>query len=73
MTEHFYPTGSLLYNTVNQKTWIVFYGEYDTELKQWIYLLVLADSKNFLVLGKESVITGSYIAERIKENKIIKK
>ena len=72
MTENFYNNGTRLYNTVNQKNWIIFQSEYNKNIKDWTYLLVLSDNKDFVVLGKNTVITGSYISDKIKDNKIIK-
>jgi hypothetical protein len=72
MTQHFYSSGTRLYNTTNQKTWIIFFSEYDKTLEEWVYVLVMADNKDFVVLGGgKTTITGSYIADKIKNNKII--
>ena len=72
MTQNFYNNGTRLYNTVNQKNWIIFQSEYNKNIKDWTYLLVLSDNKDFVVLGKNTVITGAYISDKIKDNKIIK-
>ena len=70
-TNNFLNVGTTLYNVDNGKTWIVFYSEYNTTINDWEFLLVLADSKEFLVLGKDKKVTGTYVFNRINENKII--
>ena len=71
-TKNFLNVGTTLYNTTNSKMWVVFYSEFNTDLGDWEYMMVLADSINFVVLGKDTKITGSYIFKRIDEGKIIK-
>ena len=71
-TKNFLGIGTTLYNTTDCKKWVVFYSEYNTTINDWEYVMVLADSLNFVVLGKDTKITGSYIFERIENGKIIK-
>ena len=71
-TKNFLNTGTTLYNTSNGKTWVVFYGEFNTTINDWEYIMVLADNLDFTVLGKKDKILGSYIFKRIDEGKILK-
>ena len=71
-TKNFLNVGTTLYNKTNGKTWIIFYCEFNTTLKDWEYIMVLADNPNFVVLGSDKKISGSYIFKRIEEEKLIK-
>jgi hypothetical protein len=71
MTKDFYNNGTILYNTVNQKSWIIFYSKFDESLKDWVYLLVMSDNIEFVVLGKDTKVTGEYITDKINNGKII--
>ena len=70
-TKDFFSNGTMLYNTVNQKSWLIFHSEFDESIKDWVYLLVMADNIEFVVLGKDTKVTGEYITDKINNGKII--
>jgi len=70
-TKNFISMGTTLYNVDNQNEWIIYYSEFDTDLNDWLYLLVLADNKSPVILGDKTKVTGSYIIDRINKGKII--
>ena len=71
MTKNFIAMGSTIYNVDNQNEWIIYYSEFSTKENDWLYLLILADNKSPVILGDKTKVTGKYITERIKSNKLI--